>query len=587
MKFIWKAIRWLLSIAALATSGLLLFVAWLSYYDLEEQRQWVPSEWYLLAGIIVAGALFALLFFLGANPLLSKALGWKTGKSQWTAVFVAMVGGATALAGILFQYDRLMDKSRELERMARKAAEEALVKLDIEATVSSMIEVALRDVPEGVFAGSETFDREVFLVSIFRNEAEKADASSALARQLGIGGGARLCNVAVRGTVDAMTMETARGNEFPISLLKETIEKSDDPRQRFFAAEMHRLCGTMIAQPDRSRGLAIMKALADSGDMTALALIGLRYRDGNGAEKDEEAALSAIRRSAEAGNPLGLALLGDAFELGLAGLTRDVAAALSQYEAAAEAGQIDAIDRLTKIYAGEISGFRANPSKLNGAMNALCEAGGCGGLAAALERGEDTGSRRYTAAIRYLCDNDSPSDCVALSYNLENGIGGPADPVGALRAAERGCRADVASACKNAVIYASIARGARQENQVLVRELAEKGCALDDGVTCRYLGQYLREGKGGPKNLARAREIFLKSCDSDDFTGCAELGRMRWLGEGGPKDIERGISASRKACDANNAFGCDLLGMMMQRSDPAASASAKAKACRLGRSSAC
>ena len=83
--------------------------------------------------------------------------------------------------------------------------------------------------------------------------------------------------------------------------------------------------------------IAMLRELAESGDLDAQTELGERYQGGQGVQRDYAAAVGWYRRSAERGHALGQAYLGFMYHSGR-GVRRDYAAAVRWYRRSAEQG---------------------------------------------------------------------------------------------------------------------------------------------------------------------------------------------------------------------------------------------------------
>lgn len=586
MKVLSTSIKWLVSVLSLAVALVLLFQI---YSVLQmEAASWVPNQAYLLAFVIFLGACCALLFFAATNPIVSGKIGWSTAKKQVSLALVALVSGGACLAGMITQYDRMTEEGYKMERLARAAAEEAIMRVDIESYIESFQLSVLENAPEKVFDGTQTFDREIFAGSIFRGSVKKPTGRELMASDMGLGPQGKVC-AAIPNNLDKMTMKTKLGNEVVLADIKEAFDASEDTKVQFLVAEMHRLCRSLTAKPDQERGYAILAGLANNGDMTAQALVGLWLRDGIGQDADAQAALNAIKTSADAGNPLGLALLGDAYEFGLGELRTNKMMALSSYTDAAAAGQLDAAERLSMIHAGEVKGYRFNAADLPKAVDLLCGLTNCRTLVNSLQdksKKDKQIARRYRAVAKALCDDQSAVWCTNYAIQLENGRGGPADHVNALKFAEIACELNQPTGCFNGAVYARTKKGKRRVNYTKARALALKGCELGRASSCVELANRLKNGQGGKKDLKQARAFYDKGCKRESFSGCAVHGDMAYFAEGGTKSFAAARASYAAGCEGDDAYSCYRSGLMSslgqgQKTDQKAGRRFQKKACDL------
>ena len=94
-------------------------------------------------------------------------------------------------------------------------------------------------------------------------------------------------------------------------------------------------------QEDYARALRLIRPLAQDGNASAQALLGLMYALGQGVQQDYAAALGWYRKAADQGLASAQCDLGTMYERGL-GVNQDYAAALTWYRKAAEQGYADA-----------------------------------------------------------------------------------------------------------------------------------------------------------------------------------------------------------------------------------------------------
>ncbi|HEX3632546.1 MAG TPA: tetratricopeptide repeat protein, partial [Casimicrobiaceae bacterium] len=100
---------------------------------------------------------------------------------------------------------------------------------------------------------------------------------------------------------------------------------------------------------------------ANEGDAAAMTLVGTCYENGQRFPKNEETAAQWYRRSAEAGNTVGMRYYADMLFRGR-GISRNFEEAARWYSVAAEAGDVEAQYQIALLYAMGI-GVPADPSK--------------------------------------------------------------------------------------------------------------------------------------------------------------------------------------------------------------------------------
>src|SRR5690606_21406090 len=88
-------------------------------------------------------------------------------------------------------------------------------------------------------------------------------------------------------------------------------------------------------------------------------------------------------------------------------------------------------------------------------------------------------------------------------------------------------------------------------------ELLESACGAGHAPACGQLGAALSREEDG---AARARELMQRGCDAGDDASCVELGAAWADGRGGPRDEARAIALWLGLCDRGVALGCAALG---------------------------
>ena len=103
------------------------------------------------------------------------------------------------------------------------------------------------------------------------------------------------------------------------------------------------------SRSDYPTAFRIWSALADQGDATAQANLGIMYRDGRGVAKDDAQAVQWYRKAAEQGNAFGQTNLGVMYRDGR-GVAKDDAQAVEWFRQAAEQGFAPGQNNLGYMY---------------------------------------------------------------------------------------------------------------------------------------------------------------------------------------------------------------------------------------------
>lgn len=99
-------------------------------------------------------------------------------------------------------------------------------------------------------------------------------------------------------------------------------------------------------------------------------------------------------------------------------------------------------------------------------------------------------------------------------------------------------------------------------------QLAKKGCEMNDGKSCNYLGILYEEGKGTMQDLKRAFWTFQKLCYQETYgkmsyktLGCYNLALCYANGQGVEQDYKRAFNSFKELCDKNEmSSACAITG---------------------------
>lgn len=123
--------------------------------------------------------------------------------------------------------------------------------------------------------------------------------------------------------------------------------------------------------------------------------------------------------------------------------------------------------------------------------------------------------------------------------------------------------------------------------------LAQRACALGDGLGCLLLAEAHLAGDGVPRDVAQAYRVFERSCDAGDVYACVRGALASFLGKdvrasptvlGLPKDPARGTRLALRACALDD---CSTIGVQLEREDRAVAASYLDAMCKAGHQPSC
>lgn len=107
-------------------------------------------------------------------------------------------------------------------------------------------------------------------------------------------------------------------------------------------------------------------------------------------------------------------------------------------------------------------------------------------------------------------------------------------------------------------------------------QLAEKGCKMNDGDSCNYLGILYGNGKGTTQDLKKAFWTFYKLCHQNEIygtigaqeIGCYNLGLSYAQGKGVEQSYKLAFEAFQKSCPSTDkeVIGKELSGKILFRS---------------------
>ena len=94
---------------------------------------------------------------------------------------------------------------------------------------------------------------------------------------------------------------------------------------------------------------------------------------------------------------------------------------------------------------------------------------------------------------------------------------------------------------------------------------ARENCDRGQGQACLELGEMLRSGHRGPRDVERAAMAFERACDRGVAKGCGAAGLLYLTGQGVAEDRPRAARLLKQACDEQVMQACALLEQAKRR----------------------
>jgi TPR repeat protein/serine/threonine protein kinase len=296
---------------------------------------------------------------------------------------------------------------------------------------------------------------------------------------------------------------------------------------------------------------------AEAGDGFGQRRLGLMYASGQGVPKDAIEAVKWFRKAVESGLVEALVTLGDVYQKGEV-VPKDTAEAVKWFRMAAEAGNHLAELRLGDVYQFDKSVPKDSVEAVKWYRKAA-EAGNTVGqlrLGLMYESGQGVPKDAAEAVKWFRKDAESggANGQVSLGEMYQRGEGVPKDAAEAVKwyrkAAEAG---NGAGQRRLGLMYAS-GQGVPKDAAEAVkwyRKDAESG-GPNGQVS---LGWMYESGQGVPKDPKEAARWFLKAAEQDNLPAEIQLVRIYKSGEGVPKDEAEALKWQRKVAESKDSFG--------------------------------
>jgi len=313
--------------------------------------------------------------------------------------------------------------------------------------------------------------------------------------------------------------------------------------------------------------ILMYRRAAELGDPEGMYNLGESYNDGReGLTKDEEQAIVWFQNAAEAGHGKAIKALAHIYE------DKDEAMTVEWYRKGVELGHSCCMTNLGVAYSYGKYGLAKDEVKAvewyrrSAEVDTSC---GCGMVALGIsyENGEDGLSVDEVRAVelyRKAAALGHPRGMLRLGLAYENAMGGlTKDEVKAVewyrKAAESG-NARGMSFMGHAYKYGQL--GLTKDETKAV-EWYQKAAKAEDSLGMRNLGYAYEYGQGGlTKDEAKAVEWYQKAAEAGDATAMCNLGIYYKHGKGGlTKDEVKAVEWYQKAAEAGNATAMNNLGV--------------------------
>ena len=270
------------------------------------------------------------------------------------------------------------------------------------------------------------------------------------------------------------------------------------------------------------------------------------------------------RRAAELGDPEGMYNLGESYNDGREGLTKDEEQAIVWFQNAAEAGHGKAIKALGHIYEDKDEAMTVEWYRKGVELGHSC----CmTNLGVAYSYGEYGLAKDEVKAVEWYrrsAEVDTSCGCgmVALGLSYENGKDGlSVDEVRAVELYRKAAALGHPRAMNNLGICYEYGKGGLTKDEAKAVEWYKKAAEAGNARAMCNLGNCYEYGKGGlTKDEAKAVEWYQKAAEAGNARAMNILGVYYKLGKRGlTKDETKAVEWYQKAAEAGDAYAmCNL-----------------------------
>lgn len=164
----------------------------------------------------------------------------------------------------------------------------------------------------------------------------------------------------------------------------------------------------------------------------------------------------------------------------------------------------------------------------------------------------------YPTQNELLCFFNQGDKCYAAGLDYQEGTDTiKEDENKSLKYYEKGCELDNAISCGNLGFYYS--KKNKNRNLEKASSYYKKACELGYGISCTSVGEFYSSKDELGEDLSMANIYFEKACQLKEPIGCSRLGYNYEFGIGVTQNYERANEALNKACKVVPAISCGLL----------------------------
>ena len=255
--------------------------------------------------------------------------------------------------------------------------------------------------------------------------------------------------------------------------------------------------------------------------------------------------------------------LGEMFETGSEGVSKDEKRAFRLFNRACEGGSVPGCGCLGRVYLNA-TGVRKNPAKARSLLEHACEQGyarACRGLGKVYFEGMGVpvNKARATGIWEKACDGGDLVSCANQGNSYFNGTGVTVNKARAAGIWEKACDGGDLVSCMNlGVIVVSGAEGVPKD-EARARALYKRACSAGVALACSNLGVVYMDGQGVAADASIAALYFEKACIENLGDACHAAVVMHVRAEHRPDQyqFERLL---RRACELGSQVGCEDLG---------------------------